>query len=169
MKKNVLLILAVLFVAGSSFAQKKAKQEKKAKSSTRVLAATQSKLESLLESKTFEFVANTVYPLGERARNLGGQNYSVLFSEDQIESILPYFGSVRTAFGSSEGMRFKGKPDKYTIEQKGKKYVVRADVSTSKDTYSIMLRVDKSGFGTLVIDSRNKQTISYKGLINLNK
>lgn len=167
MKTRVLLLVIAVFVAGNSFAQKNRKAKKAAKKELSV-ANEKDLVGDILASKEFEFVAHVVYPLGKPSRNLGGENYNVIFTEDQIDSTLPYYGTVKGgSFGAAagKGMNFKGKPTKYRVKETKKGYTVSADVYGSSDDYSLILKVEKSGRAKLTVSSRYRQSHTYQGEI----
>lgn len=165
MNIRVLFLVTVLLMTGNSFAQK----SKKAKKADRKEASANESPDlvgRMLESKEFQFIAHVVYPLGQPSRNLGGENYSVKFSEDQIVSILPYYGTVKSgAFGAgaTEGLNFKGKPTKFNIRETKKGYTVHVEVNSARDDYTYILKVEKTGHARLSVSSRFKQSTGFQG------
>jgi hypothetical protein len=124
----------------------------------------QSAIETLLTSKNFEFVANTVLPLGQPPKNLVGSDYSVTFSPEMIVSNMPYYGrAYRTLMGRDKGMRFKGAPENFTVAAEDNNYKAHATVEDENDSYSILLTVEHSGIATLTISSNGRESIEYHG------
>lgn len=126
-----------------------------------------SKIEALLNSQQFEFVANTMYPMGLQPKNLVGSGNSVTFSPELIISNLPFYGRSYTAItmGRDKGMRFKGAPENFVVKKTAKYYKVTTSVTGQRDTYSLSLSVSKSGYATLSITSKNRDIINYHGEI----
>ncbi len=139
-------------------------QEKDLKANTNQETSAISAVASLLNSKTFEFIANTTYPTSGIPKNLVGSNYSMTFSPKMIISNLPYYGRGYStiAISRDKGMRFEGTPENFIIK-KDREYQVRASVNSENDTYEISLSVSDSGYASLSISSNNRGTISYQG------
>lgn len=122
-----------------------------------------SSIEALLDSKRFEFIAHSAIPLSMPIKDLVGSGYSVIFSKEEIISVMPFFGRAYSGanMGRNKGMRFQGKPKVFTIE-KSNEIQVNVEVKDG-DTYKLTLRVSDSGFATLHISSNDRETISYRG------
>jgi hypothetical protein len=162
MKSPTILFVALFcFILGNTSAQ-----EKDLKANTSKETVETSNIANLLNSKTFEFIANTAYPASGSPKNLVGSSYSVTFSSEMVLSNLPFYGRAYSgmALSRDKGMRFKGKPENYTIE-KNNEYQVNATVNAENDTYEISLSVSESGYAYLSISSNDRGTISYQGEI----
>lgn len=122
------------------------------------------RIAELLDSKTFEFIANSVYPLEGTPKNLVGSGYSVSFSPEMIISNLPFYGRAYAgmATGRDQGMRFKGAPENFTINENND-YELKATVNGESDTYSISMSISVSGYAKLSISSSDRATITYQG------
>lgn len=161
MKKYILLPAILFCIAlGNVGAQNEALASKK------VSNTEQTKVDALLESKDFEFVANTVLPLGQPPKNLVGSDYSVTFSPEMIVGNMPYYGrAYRTLIGRDKGMRFKGAPKNFSVDKKDKGFEINTTVEGENETYALLLTVSNSGFATLSITTNNRYTINYQGEI----
>jgi hypothetical protein len=148
---RIFYTLAVLFIFGSTTAQNKSEK-------------AHTSIETLLNSKNFEFIANTALPLSGPAKNLVGSNYSITFTPEMVTSNLPFYGRIYSGkvMGRDKGMRFKGKPENFNIE-KSKEYQVNASVTGENDTYEISMSVSDSGYATLIISTNDRETITYQG------
>ncbi len=146
--------LFVLFIFGNATAQEKTE---KAKSS----------IEELLNSKSFEFIANTAIPLSGATRDLVGSGYSITFSPEMVVSNMPFYGRAYSGMnmGRDKGMRFKGIPENFTVVNSKNGYEVSTKVKGENDTYVILITTGNSGFATLSISSNDRGTISYHGEI----
>ena len=160
MKTYILLtaLSAFLFFGNASAQIQKDKKELKQE-----IAAD--RIDNLLASQKFEFIANTMFPMGQPSKNLVGSDYSVTFSPDKIVSDLPYYGVAHGGMGvgRDKGMRFEGEPIDFLITHSGKEYGVTAIVKAGNDSFSISMEVSKSGYATLTINSKNRESISYQG------
>tara|TARA_B100001146_G_C16014356_1_gene362277 strand:+ start:55 stop:558 length:504 start_codon:yes stop_codon:yes gene_type:complete len=125
----------------------------------------QSKMDVLMNSKNFEFIANTMFPLGQPPKNLVGSNYSITFSPEMMVSNMPFYGRSfsNMALGRDKGMRFKGKPEIFTVGKENNGYVVEAKVENENDIYTLFLKISESGFATLSIKTNDRQTTAYEG------
>lgn len=159
MKTHTLLFIALFcFIFGSASAQ-----ETDIKENTIKNAVATGGIADLLNSKTFEFIAKTMYPTSGTPKNLVGSGYSLSFSPEMIISNLPFYGRAYSgmAIKPDKGMRFKGKPKDFSIE-KNNEYQVNTIVNNG-DTFRISLSVSDSGNATLSISSNNRETITYQG------
>lgn len=154
----------MLLIINSSFAQEKSrkqiKEEKKIEK--------QKQVEVLINAKEFVFVARTALPTGYRTVNLTSGSYTVKFHPDMIDSFLPFYGRAYSGVGynNENGLKFKGKPEEFTIQKKAKNYQVNAVVKGESDVYRISMTVSSEGNSSLSINSNNRSTISYYGSIS---
>lgn len=158
MKKHIFLFGALFSLLLGNL-QAQVKTEKTQPS----VKTEQSRIETLLNSKNFEFIAKTMFPTGGTPKNLVGSGYSLSFSPEIIISHLPFYGRAYSGMATKrdKGMRFKGKPEGFTIEKK-KEYQVNTSVNDG-GTFEISLSVSDSGNATLSISSNNRETIRYQG------
>lgn len=154
---TLLLALLLCFGLGNVFAQETDKK------SEQPIETDISRIEGVLQSQNFEFIANTMYPLSGSPKNLVGSGYSVTFSPENIISNLPFYGRAYSGMimGKDKGMRFQGKPEDFKFE-KQKEYEISTLVNDG-DIYKLFLSVGKSGYATLSISSNNRGTITYRG------
>src|SRR5690606_33790747 len=107
--QKLIYAILFLFLVGSVSAQ-----VKDAKSNSDKEIVETGKIPNLLNSRTFEFIANTVFPASGTPQNLVGGNYSVRFYPELIISDLPFLGRVYSGMTMQKdrGMRFQGNPEK---------------------------------------------------------
>lgn len=124
-------------------------------------------LKNLMESGKFEFLAETVFPMGQPPKNIVGEDYSISFSSEKITSVLPFYGSAHRGMilGKDKGMRFHGQPENFHIERRNEGYEISATVKTRDDVFRISLTAKSLGNASLSISSNNRSTISYQGEI----
>ncbi|MDP2687007.1 MAG: DUF4251 domain-containing protein [Aequorivita sp.] len=155
---RIFFALIFLFMFGNANAQDKTEK-------------TQSSIATLLNSKSFEFIANTAIPLSGPTKNLVGSNYSITFSPEMVISNMPFYGRAYSGMimGRDKGMRFKGVPENFTLINSKNGYEVTTSVKGENDTYVISISTGNSGFATLSISSNDRGTISYQGeIISIN-
>lgn len=160
MKIHTFLLTALFcFILGNVSAQEKAKK------SQEIVETDMGRVESLLQSKNFEFKASTVTPANGTPKNLVGSGYSVIFSPEEVISNLPFYGRAYSGMklGKDKGLKFQGKPDNFSIEN-AKGYQVSTTVNDD-EVYEIVLSVSKSGYATLTVTSNARGTINYQGEI----
>jgi hypothetical protein len=166
--KSRLAVLLMLFSFFSfdGFAQEKTKKELKQEGELQ----KQKETEVLINAKNFVFDAEKAYPQGGRMLNLDYNTYSLKFNSDNVVCDLPFFGrAYNVGYGSDGGIKFEGKPENITIENKGKKYIVKATIKGENDVYDILFTIFYDGGTTLNINSNNRASISYDGKIRAPK
>jgi hypothetical protein len=125
------------------------------------------KLDSLVSSREFVFVARTASPSSGRSVNLFSNPNFIRFHPEMIESEMPFFGTAyRGGYGTEPGMKFKGKPTIFTVKKGKKNWDVTAEVSDPIDRYKLYMTVTSSGTASLSISCNQKSTISYSGEIS---
>ena len=165
--KNKLSVFLLLFalILNTGFSQEKSKRELRKEQKEKVKIEKEKQTEALIDAKSFMFTAKRALPTGARSIDLTGDNYSVTFQTDLIESILPFFGRAfaGAGYGNDNGMRFKGEPKTFTINKGKKNYDIEAVVSDTNETYNLTLTVSFQGSASLFITSNNRSAISYQG------
>jgi hypothetical protein len=157
MKTKLSLLIVVIFLTmNSGFSQEKTKKELKEERKLE----KQKQTEAMINAKEFVFVARTA--------NLTTNPNFVKFQPEMIESEMPFFGRSYGAigYGGDTGLKFKGKPEEFTIVKEKKNYQVDAVVNGTTDKYRLSLSVGFEGSASLSITSNNRSTISYQGEIS---
>lgn len=113
----------------------------------------------------YKFIATKIIPLNLPSKSLVGDNYTIFLSEEEVVSDLPYRGVRRQGIqmGKDKGNRFEGKPTSYSVTKSEKETRVEATVESENDVFEITLTFSDSGYATLIINSRNKETVTYLG------
>jgi hypothetical protein len=158
--------LAVIFltlISSSAYSQEVTRKERKEEKKVEI----QKQTEAMLNAGEFIFRALIVLPSGGPSRNLTSLDYYVKFRPGMIESYLPFFGTAYAGIGysSDTGLKFKGKPEKFTINKKAKMFHIDASVKTDSDYFSLSLSASAEGNAILTVSSNNRSTISYQGNI----
>src|SRR5690606_13422361 len=82
----------------------------------------QARIQTLLDSRAFTFVAESATPMSGGNIRLTSTNYHVSINKDSLSSFLPYFGTAyRAEYGSSESPLSFSSPDFTYSEKPGKK------------------------------------------------
>jgi hypothetical protein len=162
-KISFFLVLMSLIVT-SAFPQEKTKKELKEERKLE----KQKQVESMVNDTVFVFVGRTALPTGMSSVNLSSNPNYLKFQPDMIESEMPYFGKGYSGigYGGDSGLKFKGKPEKFTVEKKKKNYQIDTNVKVGSDNFRISLSVTFEGSTSLSIISNNRNTISYEGEIS---
>ena len=157
-KKPLLLVLVTVLTAYVSNAQESKEDKKKDK-----LA----QIEMLVQSKKFDFVAQTAIPTSGRTINLTSL-YNVRLSGDTLISDLPYFGRAYVApMNPSEGgIHFTSTQFSYDIKERKKGgWDVTLLPRDTKDVRQMYLTISQEGYASLQVGSENRQNISFNGYI----
>lgn len=128
----------------------------------------QQELKQLLDSKKFVFTAESATPMGGGNIRLTSSYYQVRFLVDSLNSFLPYFGTAfRSEFGRTESpLNFTSSDFTYDakIDKNGGR-IITIKINSPQDPDLITLSVTPGGYGTLSVNSVNRQPISFYGFI----
>ena len=152
------LLIAVIFLSSCSASTSAAKKEK--------AAADFEKTTALIESGSYQFAIRSASPSGGKTIQITSY-YALKANEGNYEAYLPYFGKAYSGgYGNSGGIEFNGEPEDLQISRNEKKNEISVNftIKAEKDSYTVKLNVGSSGYGTMVISSQKRQTISYSGL-----
>jgi hypothetical protein len=156
----VLFALIVAPVISQEKTKKELKEERKIEKMNLV--------EALVNAREFVFIARTANPMGYKSVNLTTNPNFVKYHPDLIESEMPYFGTAYSAvgYGGDTGLKFKGKPEEYTVVKIKNGFQIDATVKGESDNFRLSLMVGSEGNSSLSITSNNRSTISYNGEIS---
>jgi hypothetical protein len=164
MKTRISILMVVLsLLSASGYSQEKTKKELKEEKEIE----QQRQTEALVNSKDFIFIARTAIPSGMKSVNLTSNTNYVKFQPEMIESELPYYGRAygSVGYGGDSGVKFKGKPDEFSVVKGKKNFEVQVIYKGETDKYTLNLTVSYSGSASLSITSNNRSSISYNGEI----
>jgi hypothetical protein len=158
----LIALSALLFTSG--YSQEKTKRELKEEKKIE----QQNKIDSLVNSREFVFIARQAVPLGMRTVDLTTNTNYVKFKPDMIESYMPFFGRGYSGigYGSDTGLKFEGRPEKFTIVKSIKNFQIDVVVNNQTDNFVLSLTVYSDGNASLSINSNNRSPISYHGEIS---
>jgi outer membrane biogenesis lipoprotein LolB len=157
------LLTAAIFLSSCSASTSAAKKEK--------TAADFEQTAALIESGSYQFTIRSASPSGGKTIQITS-SYSLIANKGNYEAYLPYFGKAYSGgYGDSGGIEFNGEPKDLQIDSNDSKQEISVNftIQAEKDKYTVKLNVGPSGFGTLVISSQKRQTITYSGLAGQSK
>ena len=156
LKLNIYIAFVMIFI----FSQCSTAQKNKGNKDSEIF-------KNMLESKHFDFVAQTVTPLRGQFRNLTSL-YDVSVSNDSLVSYLPYFGRAYTAplNPTESGLDFTSTNFSYSItpHKKSGWYVVlkpKDNTAVQQFTFTIY----NNGTASLNVISTSRDAISFNGYI----
>lgn len=165
MKTKISIILLVMsFLAAPGYSQEKTKKELKEEKKIE----QQKQTEALVDSKEFVFVGKFAIPSGMKSVNLASNPNFMKFQPEMVESEMPFFGQAHSSmgYGGDAGLKFKGKPEEFTVTKGKKNIEVKVVVKGDTDKYQIYMSISYSGSTSLSVTSNNKSPISYNGDIS---
>ncbi|MDB5248710.1 MAG: hypothetical protein JWQ40_3104 [Segetibacter sp.] len=156
MRLLLIITFAVLSI-GISNAQDKndSKEDKKAR------------IQRLIESRNFVFVARSANPMGGNFINLTSL-YDVRVSSDTLKSDLPYFGRafVAPVNPTESALRFTSTDFNYITKARKKGgWDITITPKDGKDVRQMNLTVSDNGYAMLQVMSNNRQPITFNGSI----
>ncbi|MDU8887086.1 DUF4251 domain-containing protein [Yeosuana sp. MJ-SS3] len=166
MKSRLFICLVLIFSAQVINAQSKA--EKKDEKEANELKEYRH-IQTIIDSKAFEFVGNwATTQKGRRINLIGNPNY-LRVDGTKAEADLPYFGVAQVAsYGGDAGINFNCDLSKYEVKKvdKKKRIVIKANASEGSEKFSLTLTVYPSGNTSLYIISSNRNSITYDGKLS---
>lgn len=153
---KLLLVSAVVFLAGAQpfFAQSKA--EKK--------AAETAAVKELIKSRRYRIEVNRAVPMNGPSKNLTSR-YSLEIKGDSVSSYLPYFGQAyNLPYGGGKGLIFDAPITGYKLSFNKKEVAaVKFKSRTEEDYFSYLVQVYSNGSATIHVTPVNRQSITFYG------
>lgn len=127
-------------------------------------------VKNLIESKNYVFKAQTVFPLGGRSRILTS-SYDMRVLGDSVVTYLPYFGRAYSApiDPTDGGIDFTSTQYDYKVKENKKGWNITIQPKDTRDARELVLNITNSGYATLMVNSNNRQAISFNGYIEPRK
>jgi hypothetical protein len=164
MKLKISLLSVLLsFILTSAISQEKSKKEIKEEQKLE----KQKQIEAMVNSKIFVFVARFAQPSGGKQVNLTSNPNYIKFNPELLDGEMPFFGTAYSGigYGGDSGIKFRDKPEIFTVEKTKKNFHIDAKVKGENDVYRLSMSVSFEGNTSLSIISNNRATISYQGEI----
>ncbi|MGV8095642.1 MAG: DUF4251 domain-containing protein [Mangrovibacterium sp.] len=160
MKQIVFLIASILLAVTFAGAQNLTAKQRKAQK--------EQEIKQLIDSRQFRFIARAVIPMAGPRIDLTS-TYDLTVDSMKVEAWLPFFGrAYRVEYGDREGgIKFKDEADTMDIKYNKRKKMYNIDftVDTDKDNYQVRISAGLSGYADVSVNSNNRQSISYYGII----
>jgi hypothetical protein len=125
----------------------------------------QDPVKNAIESKHYIFKARTVMPATGGTRQLTSQ-YDLTVNDDSVVAYLPYFGRAYSATPgkTNDGINFTSTDFTYNVSP-GKKggWMIEIKPKDAGDVQQLNLNLSSTGYGTLHVNSQNRQSISFTG------
>lgn len=157
--KNVwLAIIALICLPGISWAQQQKKDRK-------------AEIKKIVETQNYVFKAQTALPTAGATRQLTS-DYDLWVSQDTIVSDLPYFGRAYTApLNPSEGpLQFTTTKFQYMVSNNKKGgWNVTITPKDLTDPRELIMTIFDNGSASVVVNSNNRQPISFNGYVTAKK
>ena len=130
------------------------------------IALDAASVKSMIDSKDFIFIAQSVSPRSGRTRDLS-TGYQISISKDSIISHLPFFGRGYTAPISPADVDFDFTATKftYTTAAASKGWTISIKPVDQNYLQELYFRIFDNGSAYLNITSINRSTISYNGYL----
>src|SRR3954470_7498497 len=161
MKYLLVIIVFLMF----TFIQCSSSNKANSSSSNDIL--NDSTMKELVNSKYYTFVAQYAQPLGGRQRALTTE-YTLTVHNDSLISYLPYYGQAYVApiNPADAGLEFTSTNFDYAATPSGKgNYTITIKPKNESKANQIILTVTSTGYGNLQVQSSNRQTISFRGIM----
>ena len=169
MKRSTVYLFAIplifsLSCSSSESLTREQRKEIKAEQMKEGLAS----VKNLLESGTYVFTAQSAQPSSGRTIQLNSTVYTLASKDQVVKAYLPYYGRAYSShYSSDSGIKFEGEFQDYSLEVNDNKgnITVRFKVNTAKENFDVSMVFTSSGYGTVTVLSRDKQSISYYGYL----
>jgi hypothetical protein len=165
MKTKIFILSSILsFTLITGFSQEKSNKEIKEDQKIE----KQKQIDSLVNSKTFVFIATRAFPQSGESIDLTTNSGFIKFDTLLIKCNMPFFGRAYSGidYGGDVGMKFEGKPSDYSLTKTKNNYEIKANVKGTNDYYQLFLTINFNGSGSLAINCNNRSSISYFGDIS---
>lgn len=147
-----IILVFVCFVSGVTYGQDSDKK---------------GNIKSMVEKKSFVFLARSVSPTGGVTRYLTS-TYTLQVDSTSVVSDLPYFGRVyQPEYGGDAGLKFTSTDFDYKTKP-GKKGSVTIQIKTRdlKNDFQLSFNIFNDGNATLQVSGADRQPISYGGEVS---
>jgi hypothetical protein len=161
MKKMFIFILLLLTVSMGAMAQESRKERRLDRDREKA-----AEIEKLIEKGNLRFLAQFALPMSGGSIHLTSE-YTLDIEGNKVTSWLPFYGrAYSVSYNTREGgIKFSETVDKPAWKKVKHGYRTLIEVRTRDEFYSLNLFVSDSGFGTLDVGSKNRQPISFNGIV----
>jgi len=159
------LVIGITFILSIQLINSQSKAEKKATKEANELKEYKH-IQTIIDSKSFEFTADWARTQKGRRINLTGNANYLRVVGTKAEADLPYFGVAQSVpYSGNAGINFNSDLSKYEVKKadKKKRIIIKANASKGIEKFSLTLTVYPSGNASLYISSSNRNGITYDG------
>ena len=155
------LLALVVLAAGCGVLHQKSSARKA--ETARVAALVQQQLDARKFTVEIEFMS----PLSGPGRSVVGDGYSLTVEGDKINSHLPYQGRAYSVpYGGGNVLTFEDEIDSYVEEPaESDRRVIVITTDNDEDVIEFRLTVFDNGKADLQVNCRQRESISYSGLL----
>lgn len=164
---HILLISLTILLTGCGVTSSQSGNDRKAEKNAQ-RAEEYAKTSTLMDGGNYIFTVRSINPSGGRTIQ-ATSSYTMKASNGTFEAYLPYFGRAYQApIGGSSGIEYNGEPENLTVVKDSDKFTITVSyqISGSNERYNVNFAVGSNGYGTLTINSQNRQSISYYGEVS---
>jgi hypothetical protein len=121
-----------------------------------------------VQDQEFTFKAQTAFPMGGNVRHLT-PGYDLRISGDSLSTYLPFFGRAYSAPLPGEGpIKFQSDDFSYKASVKKKQsWEIVIEPEDTREVRQMILRIFENGHATLMVNSNDRQSISFSGYITV--
>jgi hypothetical protein len=143
-------------------------------------------LDDMVAHKTFEIIVDRAYPQASSSMNaisnsgllgpgnsigridLAGDGNYLRVQGDSVAGYLPYYGERQFGggYGSNDAIEFKGIPKKFEISRDDNSYQLQFNVNDQSESYTIMVLMYPNLVSRITVNSNQRTTIRYDGMIS---
>lgn len=131
------------------------------------LAKTAAYVRQAVQAEEFKVEITQMIPMRGTVQQVSP--FSLTLKDGVLNSHLPYVGRAwEVPYGGGHALNFEFPIQEYRLisEQEGV-YTVRILVKTDEDTHVYTLNLTDEGYASLVVQSRNREPVSYNGMVVL--
>ncbi len=161
-----MIILLTVTVCGFAYAQDKTKSRKEIRKEKEEARAEL--IKASVNAKQFKFEGHWMYPLSGQRISLIGNPNTLVVDNDTSNAQMPFVGTRQYSNAGPPGINFDGEMTDYsmTFDEINQSYEIKYKVATNKDSFKVLLTIQRTGFARLIIDSSKRTSISYDGQIS---
>ena len=155
------LLVAVLLAAGCGILHQSS-EEKRAEAA-RIAAQVQQQL----DARHYEITIQFMQPRRQSAQAVNGR-YSVTVDGTHLNSQLPYVGvAYSVPYGGGKVLNFESEIDEYAEDcSRSDRRIIAFSTDNGEDKLVYRLTVFDNGRTDLQVTSRNRESISYRGVLD---
>ena len=159
--KKLLLIAAVLLVAGCGSLKQNAEQKRAEQERVAALVGER------LDARRYRIYIDYMMPLRGRGKAIT-DSYCLTVDGNKVDSYLPYFGTAYSVpYGGGKGLVFEDEIDSYVEDfSRADRRIIQFSTNNGEDVLVYTLTVFDTGTADIHVNCRNRDDISYRGSLD---